>query len=73
MKQAEQKEVLNAFRRGDFNVLVATCIGEEGLDIPEVGVLEGRKEVRGCFVENSGARTLEGGRGDGLIELGVVE
>lgn len=36
MKQAEQKEVLNAFRHGTINVLVATCIGEEGLDIPQV-------------------------------------
>jgi ERCC4-related helicase len=36
MKQAEQKEVLTAFRASQFNVLVATCIGEEGLDIPEV-------------------------------------
>lgn len=36
MKQAEQKKVLNEFRAGDFNTLVATCIGEEGLDIPQV-------------------------------------
>lgn len=36
MKQAEQKAVLAEFRAGSFNTLVATCIGEEGLDIPEV-------------------------------------
>ena len=36
MKQAEQKAVLQEFREGGFNCLVATCIGEEGLDIPEV-------------------------------------
>lgn len=36
MKQAEQKKVLNDFRSGAFNTLVATCIGEEGLDIPQV-------------------------------------
>ena len=37
MKQAEQKKVLTDFRSGAFNTLVATCIGEEGLDIPQVG------------------------------------
>ncbi len=37
MRQKEQKAVLGDFRAGKFNVLVATCIGEEGLDIPQVG------------------------------------
>ncbi len=37
MKQSEQKQVLADFRASAFNTLVATCIGEEGLDIPEVG------------------------------------
>lgn len=36
MKQSEQKKVLTDFRSGAFNTLVATCIGEEGLDIPQV-------------------------------------
>ena len=36
MAQREQKAVLAEFRRGAFNTLVATCIGEEGLDIPQV-------------------------------------
>jgi len=35
MSQEEQRGVLEDFRRGRFNVLVATSIGEEGLDIPE--------------------------------------
>ncbi|CAD7704868.1 unnamed protein product [Ostreobium quekettii] len=39
MKQSEQKRVLQDFREGKFNTLVATCIGEEGLDIPEVGLI----------------------------------
>ena len=34
MNQDEQKETLQAFRSGDFNVLVSTSIGEEGIDIP---------------------------------------
>ena len=36
MKQKEQKQVLADFCAGNFNVLVATCIAEEGLDIPQV-------------------------------------
>lgn len=36
MKQAEQKKVIDGFKAGEFNVLLATCIGEEGLDIPQV-------------------------------------
>ncbi|MEM4168828.1 MAG: ERCC4 domain-containing protein, partial [Thermoproteota archaeon] len=31
--QKEQDEVLFRFKRGDFNILVATQVGEEGLDI----------------------------------------
>lgn len=39
MKQKDQKQVLNDFRNGAFNTLVATCIGEEGLDIPAVDLI----------------------------------
>eukprot|EP00937_MAST-01D_sp_MAST-1D-sp2_P003042 g3042.t1 len=38
-KQKEQLSVLQKFRNGAFNVLVSTCIGEEGLDIGEVDVI----------------------------------
>lgn len=31
-----QEETMDAFRKGGFDVLVASSIGEEGLDIPEV-------------------------------------
>ena len=34
LTQKEQKEILEAFRRGEHNLLVATSVGEEGLDIP---------------------------------------
>jgi len=37
--QKKQMAVLQEFRRGEFNVLVATSIGEEGLDIPAVDVV----------------------------------
>ncbi len=36
LSQKEQKMVLDNFRSGQFNVLVATSIAEQGLDIPEV-------------------------------------
>ena len=39
MKQEEQAQILEAFRRGEFSVLVATSIAEEGLDIPEVDLV----------------------------------
>jgi Fanconi anemia group M protein len=39
MTQEEQMRVLKAFREGAYNVLVATSIGEEGLDIPECGLV----------------------------------
>ncbi len=37
--QKEQEEVVKAFRAGVVNVLVATCIAEEGLDIGEVDLI----------------------------------
>ncbi len=39
MKQDEQAAVLDSFRNSDFDVLVATSIAEEGLDIPEVDLV----------------------------------
>ncbi|CAK4704162.1 unnamed protein product [Aphanomyces euteiches] len=37
--QKQQQEIVTKFRQGEFNVLVATCIAEEGLDIGEVDLI----------------------------------
>lgn len=39
MKQKQQIETIEKFRSGEFNVLVATSIGEEGLDIGQVDLI----------------------------------
>ena len=39
LSQKEQKQMLEDFRNGLFNVIVATSIGEEGLDIPKVDLV----------------------------------
>ncbi|RLF78944.1 DEAD/DEAH box helicase, partial [Thermococci archaeon] len=39
LSQKKQKQVLDLFSQGEFNVLVATSVGEEGLDVPEVDLV----------------------------------
>lgn len=39
LAQKQQNQTLAKFKRGDFNVLVATSIGEEGLDIGELDLI----------------------------------
>jgi Fanconi anemia group M protein len=39
MSQDEQRAALAAFERGDFPVLVASSVGEEGIDIPAVDLV----------------------------------
>jgi Fanconi anemia group M protein len=34
LSQRKQAEILQKFRAGDYNVLIATSVGEEGIDIP---------------------------------------
>jgi len=39
LSQKEQKIIINEFSAGEINILCATCIAEEGLDIPEVNTV----------------------------------
>ncbi|XP_042234088.1 Fanconi anemia group M protein-like isoform X2 [Homarus americanus] len=39
ISQKEQLKVVSDFRSGEFNTLVSTCVGEEGLDIGEVDLI----------------------------------
>ncbi|MFW5704579.1 MAG: ERCC4 domain-containing protein [Nanoarchaeota archaeon] len=43
LSQKKQKEILDDFRVGKYNILVSTSVGEEGLDIPKVDLV--------CFYE----------------------
>ena len=39
LSQKEQKRIIEEFSNGEFNVLVATSIAEQGLDIPQVNLV----------------------------------
>ncbi|KAM3861963.1 interferon-induced helicase C domain-containing protein 1 [Diretmus argenteus] len=77
MTSAEQRDVLNKFQNGEINLLIATTVAEEGLDIPECNVV-----IRYGLVTNEIAMIQAQGRGRAedssyiLVEVkgsGVVE
>ncbi|MFO8050785.1 MAG: helicase-related protein [Thermoplasmatota archaeon] len=39
LKQSEQKVILDRFRKRQFDVLIATSVAEEGIDIPDVDLV----------------------------------
>ena len=39
MSQKDQINMLNDFRNNEFNIMVSTAVGEEGLDIPQVDLV----------------------------------
>ncbi|PWN49936.1 P-loop containing nucleoside triphosphate hydrolase protein [Violaceomyces palustris] len=46
--QKDQERVIQEFKQGKFNIIVATSIGEEGLDIGEVDLIVIYEAVRNC-------------------------
>ena len=64
LSQKEQKKIIEEFSRGEINVLCATSIGEEGLDIPEVNAVIFYETVPSAIrkIQRSGrtARLMEG-------------
>jgi len=64
--QKEQKEILDKFRIGEFNILVATSVAEEGLDIPKVDKVIFYEPVP------SAIRAIQRGGRTGRLEKGEV-
>ncbi|MBR9692963.1 DEAD/DEAH box helicase [Candidatus Woesearchaeota archaeon] len=66
MTQKEQQKILEEFRNGEFNCLIATSVAEEGLDIPKVDVV--------IFYEPipSAIRTVQRRGRTGRLEKGKV-
>ncbi|KZT21696.1 P-loop containing nucleoside triphosphate hydrolase protein [Neolentinus lepideus HHB14362 ss-1] len=70
--QKEQLEIIRKFKAGEFNVLVATSVGEEGLDIGELDMVI-------CYdVQSTPIRMLQrigrtGRKRDGYVHVLVAE
>ena len=57
MTQVEQEDVIQSFREGEYNLLIATSVAEEGLDIPACNLV-----IRFQHVSNEIARVQTQGR-----------
>jgi len=64
LSQKEQNAMINEFKEGKINVLCATSIGEEGLDIPEVNAVVFYEPIPSAIrkIQRAGrtARLMEG-------------
>lgn len=66
LSQKEQQEMLDRFRAGEFSVLIATSVAEEGLDIPKVDLVLFYEPVP------SAIRTVQRRGRTGRLEKGKV-
>ena len=57
MTQVDQKDVMKGFQEGNYNILVATSVAEEGLDVPACNLV-----IRFQHVSNEIARKQTQGR-----------
>lgn len=71
MSQKEQQNILDQFREGEFDVLVATSVGEEGLDIPAASMVVFHEPVGSSLrtIQRRG-RTARKGKGEVIILIG---
>ena len=64
LSQKEQKKIIEEFSDGKINILCATCIAEEGLDIPEVNAVVFYEPIPSAIrtIQRTGrtARLMEG-------------
>lgn len=81
MTQNEQKEVISKFRTGKINLLIATTVAEEGLDIKECNVVIryghvtneiAMVQARGRARANESTYVLVDGSGSGVVERETV-
>lgn len=72
MTQKEQVAQIDAFRRGDANVLIATSVGEEGLDIPAADLVVFYEPVASA-VRAIQRRGRTGRHADGEVVMLVAE
>ncbi len=66
LSQKEQKQMLEQFKQGEFNCLVATSVAEEGIDIPAVDLVMFYEPIP------SGIRTIQRRGRTGRQESGRV-
>ena len=67
MTQVEQEEVMDRFRKGQTNLLIATSVAEEGLDVPECNLV-----IKFQHVSNEIAQVQTEGRARAENSQGVT-
>lgn len=72
LTQAEQAEILDLFREGRYNVLVATSVAEEGLDIAEVEMVI-FYDCTPSAIRNIQRRGRTGRKGAGRVVVLITE
>lgn len=67
MTQLAQQEVMSKFHKGDINLLIATSVAEEGLDVPECNLV-----IRFQHVSNEIAKVQTEGRARAENSQGIT-